>query len=79
MKNNKAIMSIGFLALVLLLYLPRLLQYNFYFAHVYLALFTGLAILPILLYNGKQGLKTKYLLYAFYPLHLTLIGVLAML
>lgn len=28
------------------------------------------AFLPILAYNGKRGLKTKYVFYVFYPLHL---------
>lgn len=71
-------MSLGFLGLVLLLYLPNLIQYNFYYAHIYLAIFTCLALLPVLLYNGKQGLKTKYLLYVFYPAHLALIALVAM-
>lgn len=34
------------------------------------------AIIPILMYNGKQGLKnkfTKYLFYVFYPVHLIVI------
>ena len=32
-----------------------------------------LAILPILLYNGKKGPNIKYLFYIFYPLHLLVI------
>lgn len=32
-----------------------------------------LAFLPIILYNGKRGLKVKYGFYAFYPLHLLIL------
>ena len=31
------------------------------------------AILPIFLYNGKRGLKAKYIFYIFYPLHIYII------
>lgn len=31
------------------------------------------SVLPILLYNGKRGLKIKYFFYIFYPLHIYLI------
>lgn len=35
-----------------------------------------LALLPILMYDGKQGPKAKYLFYSFYPLHfLILFGI----
>ncbi len=31
------------------------------------------AVVPLFLYNGKRGLKRKYIFYAFYPLHIYLI------
>lgn len=31
------------------------------------------AFLPVLFYNGKRGLRLKYVFYAFYPLHLLLL------
>lgn len=34
-------------------------------------------VLFIRKYNGKRGLKIKYLFYAFYPLHLAILGIVA--
>lgn len=33
----------------------------------------ALAMVPIALYNGKRGMKLKYIFYLFYPLHLLLL------
>ena len=35
-----------------------------------------LAIIPIYLYNGKRGLKMKYIFYLFYPIHLFILYVI---
>lgn len=37
------------------------------------------AVIPIALYNGKRGLKMKYFFYAFYPAHLALLYLIAVL
>ena len=37
------------------------------------------AVIPIALYNGRRGLKMKYFFYAFYPLHLALLYIVAVL
>lgn len=36
-----------------------------------------IAFLPIFLYNGERGPKVKYAFYAFYPVHLLLLGSIA--
>lgn len=36
-----------------------------------------LALIPIALYNGERGLKLKYFFYAFYPVHLLIIWLIA--
>ena len=35
--------------------------------------YTGLAGIPVLMYNGKRGKGLKYLFYVFYPLHLLIL------
>ena len=75
LKKHTLLTVLGFLALVLFKYIPLLLTYNFHYAYISLAIGTFLSIIPILLYNGKLGPKTKYFLYVFYPLHLTIIAI----
>lgn len=40
-------------------------------------IFAFFAIIPAALYNGKRGLKMKYFFYAFYPVHLFLLYLIA--
>lgn len=72
-KNNKALMAIMYAVMCFIKYANIFVQYNFYYIHVISCVSTFLAIIPILLYNGKLGPKTKKLLYIFYPTHLLLI------
>ena len=72
-KNNQINMSIAFICAVCLKYTISLVQNNFYYAYYILALFTMLSIIPILLYNKKQGKNMKYLFYIFYPVHLIIL------
>lgn len=72
-KNNKILMNISFIILVLLKYVPLLIKYNFYYAYFILAICTTIPLIFINLYNGKKGHNAKYLLYAFYPVHLIIL------
>ncbi len=38
--------------------------------------FAVFGLIPIMLYNGKRGAKIKYLFYAFYPLHILILGII---
>lgn len=72
-KDKKILRFIAFTLLVIIKYLPSLIQSNFHYIYILMTFSTLLPILFIDLYNGKQGKKIKYLLYWFYPIHLLLL------
>ena len=76
LKKNKFLLLFGYILLVLIKYLPSFIEYNFYINLVKLFIGTSLAIIPIILYNGKLGRKTGRLLYVFYPLHLFVLAII---
>lgn len=61
-RNNKLWMLICFIAASVV--------YSFSGIPDTTQIFGILALIPILLYNGKKGLRLKYLFYIYYPLHL---------
>ena len=72
-KNDKLAMVISFVTACILKYGINIILYGFNIWYILLGIFTILPIIFICLYNGKQGKKVKYLLYAFYPVHLLII------
>ena len=73
-KDKKILMSISVILLTIAKYIPSILTYAFMHSTFYLCiLFTCLSLIFICLYNKKEGPKSKYLFYAFYPLHLIIL------
>lgn len=78
-KNDKLAMVISFITACVLKYGINIILYGYNIWYILLGIFTILPIIFICLYNGKQGKKLKYLLYAFYPIHLLIIYFIFML
>lgn len=72
-KENKWLMNLSFIALVLLKYLPAYLSTGFALPYLLLILSTCFSLCIINLYNGKKGPDSRYFLYTFYPLHVLLL------
>ena len=69
--NQKILMCFNFALVTTIKYLPDIISYpSVAYVYVSCIIFTCIALIPICIYNGKQGLKVKYLFYAFYPVHL---------
>ena len=69
-KNKKTIMNLIFIYMVACKYAISIFTYGFNISYIYLALCTISPLIFINLYNKKQGKKSKYFLYFFYPVHL---------
>ena len=75
--NKKDLMCLAFIFITILKYLPNIISYpSLYIYYVGYILFTCISLVPICIYNGKQGPKVKYLFYAFYPIHLLVLYIL---
>lgn len=73
-KDKKLLMCISVILLTIAKYIPSILTYAFMHSRFYLCiLFTCLSLIFICLYNKKEGPKSKYLFYIFYPLHLMIL------
>lgn len=72
-KNDKIGMIIFYTVACIIKYGINIITYGYHYLYILLCLGTILPIIFILLYNGKQGHKIKYFLYAFYPIHLIIL------
>ena len=72
-KNDKLGMVIFYITACIIKYGISVITHGYHYLYVLLCLGTILPIIFICLYNGKQGKKIKYLLYAFYPVHLLIL------
>ena len=75
-KKNKLRMNISFIFLITIKYILDIITYGYHYLYILLFLGTISSLIFINLYTGKQGKKTKYLLYLFYPIHLFLLYIL---
>lgn len=75
---NKILMCITVIVAITINNIPDIINYPSLFGHfIRKTIFTCIALIPICLYNGKQGPKIKYLFYFFYPVHLLLLWLFA--
>ena len=72
-KNDKLGMVIFYITACIIKYGINVIIYGYHYLYILLCIGTILPIIFICLYNGKQGKKIKYLLYAFYPVHLLIL------
>lgn len=72
-RNNKFWMCCSFILACIVKYGLNIYFYGYHYLYILLGLFTTLSLVFICFYNGKQGKKIKYFLYAFYPVHLLLL------
>lgn len=78
-KDKKVYMSISTFILCFSKYIIDIISSPaFYFQYILCAFFTFLSTIFILFYNGKEGPKSKYFFYIFYPLHLLILYFLHM-
>jgi len=75
-KNNTTYRDLSYIGLVLVKFLPNIILSQFSYEYILLCLGTLLPLVFIHFYNGEKGKDTKYILYGFYPVHLTVLYVI---
>ena len=78
-RDKKVLMIITSIILCFANYIPNIIKYPSLYIHYLLcALFTCFSLIFIWFYNKKQGPKSKYFFYIFYPLHLLILYIIHM-
>lgn len=77
-KNNKLIMNLSFIFIVLIYFSKNLINSNFDYRYILLCICTIVPLIFMNLYNGNKGKNIKYVLYFFYPVHLFILYLLEM-
>lgn len=76
-QDKKIKLSIATILLALAKYLPEMIKAPQFIGHYFCcSLFVCLSLVFILFYNQKEGPKSKYLFYIFYPAHLLILFLL---
>lgn len=74
-KDKKILLNISFILLAIIKYIFLLIGYKTYY-YLFLILGSICALIPINLYNKKEGIKLKYFFYLFYPLHFIILIII---
>ncbi len=75
-KYNKLWLSISYAGLIIIYLYSRNFLYTIQMSTIYTFVFTWLPMVGIILYNGKQGRKSKWFFYIFYPAHMIALYVI---
>jgi len=76
-KDNKIKSYLSFIILFTIYYLIYYI-FNKEINNIYLLIGTISSLIPISLYNNKEGIKLKYFFYIFYPLHMIILYLIAL-
>ncbi len=72
-RNIKILMYISFIIASIIRYFLLIYTNSYTNFNIFLMIFSILPLIFINIYNGKQGRKIKYFIYAFYPIHLLIL------
>lgn len=75
-RSNKILMYLSFIIASIIRYGLMIYANGYHYLYIYLIIFTILSLVLIHFYKGKQGKKTKYFMYVFYPMHLLILYLL---
>ena len=74
-KDNKVLRNISFIFFSIIKYIFLFIWYKSFY-YLFLIIGTICSLIPISLYNKKEGIKLNYFFYLFYPLHFIILIIL---